>query len=204
MEALLNRAREDVEADRHVAAHEALKELLKRAHEFDNEDMKRRAYLELATLVESLGRPELAAEHLEHALGIKKDDPAVLRRMGDLQLRRLQQSERAREYYLRYLNALGIDDDPDPLILFNLAQIDRERAPLTALAYLARAETLGYDTPLIDRLRGFIHADLQEWQASFEAFERYLQRAGETRQHDAAKVRLYVREVVLPKLVEEP
>ena len=204
MEALLNRAREDVAGGRHVAAHDTLKQLLLRTREFENKEMERQAYIELASIVELLGRPKIAAQHLAQALAIKKNDPAVLRQMADLQLRRLQNDDSAREYYLLYMQALPIDEEPDPLVLFNLAQLEKARTPLTSLAYLNRAAKLGYDAPRVERLRGFLHAELNEWQSSFDAFERYLERIGTERPADAEKIRAFLREVVLPKLVEEP
>ncbi len=181
-----------------TAAREVFAKLFEAAKERDNEKYQAMALRGLGGVEARLGRGVEARKYFEAALELEPTNAATLLRVGDLVLRRFDEKETAKDYYLRYLNALKEGEKPQPRAYVNLAQLTMEVDADAALGYCRKAQNLGYEVPALERAFGHVFARLGDWGKSLDAFNRYLDREPEAAQR--AAVRRFIKESVLPNL----
>ncbi len=144
------------------------------------------------------GRVVEARKYFEAALELEPGNAATLLRLGDIVLRRFAEKDAARDYYLRYLDALKEGEKPQPRVYVNLAELTMEGSAAAALEYCRAARQLGFEAPALERTLGYVHAELGEWDASLDAFNRYLDRERDEKKRQ--EVRRFIKESVLPNL----
>ena len=183
-----------------IAARETFANLLDRAKAAGKARLEVKALRELAAIDEKFGRFQDAEKFLDAALDRDPNDPDSLRMMGDLQLRRFENRALARAHYERYLLVLPLGTPGDPKVHFNLGGLLSRDEPLRALDHYEKARAGGFDPATVDWSLGYLFAELGQWEKSLDAFNRYLEAAGDEPPRQA--VRKFVRETVLPHLSE--
>lgn len=197
------KAQEHVDKGELLAAVKVFEELLRRADAAGETELEGEALSGLAALARRLGNHKAAAQHLEAALADRPDAPDLLLRMADLQLRHLQDEAFARMFYQRYIGAATGTEGFEPRALVYLANLTLDVEPAQALAYCQQARENGLDVPLLDRTLGKCYSALGRWKEALDAFNRFLDRVPVDRKADRDEVRKFVKDEVLPKLLEE-
>lgn len=207
--ALEKKARGHAERGEWIAARESFVHLLARAREGERKALEATCLKEIAAIDERFGKGEDARRFLEEAMRLDPSDADVLRRLGDLHLRRFDDRERALDLYLQYLAALPAEATGNPLVHFNVAQLVGTQDAARAVWHYEKARAGGLDPRLVDRGLGYLHAEVGEWAKSLEAFHRYfaaLSEAGgaegeEEREAQTEADRAFVNERVLPHVL---
>ncbi len=196
--ALERKGLEHLERVELTAAREVFATLLEAAKRQADDRYRAIALRGLGGVEARLGRLANARTYLETALEIEPGNAATLLRLGDLTLRRFDDKEAARGYYLRYLDALAGGEAPQARVHVTLAQLTMDANAAAALEHCFEARSLGYDVPVLDATLGHVYSRLGEWEKSLDAFNRYLEREFDDAKKEEA--RRYVREAVLPNL----
>lgn len=193
-----------VEREEWIAAREAFIQLLARARSAGRTGFELEALRELAAIEAKFSRYREAVTYLDAALEIEPADPDTLRRMGDLQLRHLQDRSAALRAYQRYLEVLPPGASADPMVHFNVAQLVSEYDPRRAIRHCLAARKGAPEVPLVNRTLGYLYAEVGEWGPSLDAFTSYLEATSGEESPERSAARRFVQETVLPEVMERP
>ncbi|HVR73231.1 MAG TPA: tetratricopeptide repeat protein, partial [Planctomycetota bacterium] len=181
-----------------LAARDLFRDLLSRAVALGEKGRQAEAIRGIAAVEEKLGRSRTAEADLHKALELVPLDPDTHRQLGDLYLRTLGEPALARRHYDLYLESLPRGAAADPMVHYNLAGILEKAEPVRALGHLALARDGGHSSPSVDRRLGYLHAEAGQWEASLDAFNRYLEKAPPSSEKD--QVKTFIKDSVLPRL----
>ncbi len=209
LSALLSRAKKSQKNGEYLAARDVYAQLLKIADAFGATEMVAVAYCGIAANEEVLGRSAAARKALEKAARVLPERAETLRRLAAFHVRHTEDTTPGREYYERYLRALGPDDRADPNAHLTLGYLLEKDDPPGALDHLLKArelgidEVLGRESFLVDRRLGYIYAGLGEWGKSFDSLQRYLDATKGKEENERQKTMSFLNEKVIPHMIAD-
>jgi tetratricopeptide (TPR) repeat protein len=213
----LDRARQYYENGAFLAAPDLLNRVASTAPTPENASRRARAIRMLGDVARKIGNVSNAEKYYIAALEVSVAENDAILGLAELARARKKDLSEAETYYRQYLAQFSGNEFGDPSAYFQLAEIlYTERLAEVAIdeirSLYENARKAGYSDRVVDRRLGEVHAELGNWQKSFEILEAYLtyldskDAAGLTESHrkrENEKTREVLIERVLPNLIDD-